>query len=74
MTDNAFFNNYWDDELRDLSARVTALFGEDAVSEAVDRAGAALLVSEARPAPTFEQILTYRNAIKAELRRLIQPQ
>lgn len=73
MTDHVI-SNCGDDELRALEARAAALFGEEAVLVAVDRASAALLVSEAAPTRTLEQILKFRDVIKAELRRLVTPQ
>jgi hypothetical protein len=68
------FNNVWDAELEQLAARVTEMFGEVACVEAVDRAHAALLVSEAQSSLTPEQIAEYRAALKTALRRLITPQ
>jgi hypothetical protein len=68
------FNNFWDDELRDLEARARALFGEDAVLTVVERAESVLLASDAQPSMSVAQVLKYRDAVKAELRRLITPQ
>jgi hypothetical protein len=67
-------SNFQDDELTALEARALAVFGEDAVRAAVDRASAVLLVSDAQPSRTLEQLLMFRDALKAELRRLITPQ
>jgi hypothetical protein len=67
------FNNVWDAELEQVAARVTDVFGEDACVAAVDRAHAALLVSDSQSSLTLEQIEKYRAALKAELRRVIAP-
>jgi hypothetical protein len=73
MTDHVI-SNFQDDELTALEARAAALFGAEAVIAAVDRASAALMVSEAEPTRTLEQLLKFRDAIKVELRRLVTPQ
>jgi hypothetical protein len=68
MTTNVF-NDFWDEELRTLVERVAESFGADAPLAAVDRV--ALKTSSSHSTPTPERILTYRMALKTELRRLI---
>ena len=62
-----------DDELNQLLARVSELFGDDAACAAVDRASVTLPHVSAAEAPLL-WAQTYRAAVKAELRRLITPQ
>lgn len=59
---------FWDDELAALDAQGTAIFGEAVVLAAVETL---------RPPPgvemTLARIVEYREALKAELRRMVQP-
>jgi hypothetical protein len=60
---------FWDEELAELDAKATAIFGEAVVLAAI---------GGLRPPPgvemTLARILEYQKVLKAELRRLVRPQ
>ena len=62
-----------DDELKQLLARVSEVFGDDAACAAVDRASVTMPHVSASETPLL-WAQTYRAAVKAELHRLIRPQ
>jgi len=70
MTEDADRLAIWDDELADLAARVVALFGDDEVASAIERALVQLRLAR-RAAVSFAD---YKMALKDELRRLVRPQ
>jgi hypothetical protein len=67
MTDDPL-DALFDDELEDLTTSARRLLGEDAVIAAVDRASARL---GAGGVTSVEDLPRLREALKAELRRLI---
>jgi hypothetical protein len=60
---------FWDDELAALDAQATAIFGEAVVLEAIVG-----LHPPDGVEMTLARIVEYREALKAELRRLVRPQ
>jgi len=67
MIDDAL-DALFDDELKDLTRSAEQLFGEEAIMAAVDRATATV---GADGETSIEDVPKLRDAIKAELRRLI---
>ena len=65
-------DNFIDDEFRQLVARVSELFGDDAACEAVARATVAIAAIR-KESPT-EWVVMFRAAVKTELRRVLTPQ
>ena len=60
--------SFWDDELAALDAQVTAIFAEAAVLAAIQR------VQPPAGEMTLAAIIAYRQAVKAELQRMVRPQ